>query len=367
MCAQLDLSNMRIAEIVRAKVGRSESRPKLRWYVERVRILLSTPLLAVSLATVLLAPSCVSPESYEGPENLSSWCVDNASSDEPLGQQLCSEIPELKSGEHEDLAVIVAVRGWVSEQLHISVGGGGVVGSSVDSSVYGPEEYWNTEPADAFEASSEGEWGLLCGGFAWFLMSVYSFIGLDSFIYNVTPGGPGGWSHVVTLVEYQGKFIVQDAFFDYMVLLDDRPASIEAIIRTTSESRSDELELISGDARMRKLVHAPSIPDALEKTSAKSCAYLESGFYSCSSERNTVLNERSLIHAHKASLDPFFREHGLPFSFFSIFFFPDGISSSTDGYVTPGEDVDSDARKLLDQLVEVISDTSSVTFPRDPA
>ena len=325
-----------------------------------MRILLSTPLLAVSLGTVLLASSCVSPESYEGPENLSSWCVDNARSDEPLGQRLCSEIPELKSGEHEDLAVIVAVRGWVSEQLHISFGGG----SSVGSSVYGPEEYWNIEPADAFEASSEGEWGLLCGGFAWFLTSVYNFIDLDSFIYNMTPGG---WSHVVTLVEYQGEFIVQDAFFDYMVLLDDRPASIEAIIRTTSESRSDELELISGDARMRQLVDTPSIPDALERTSAESCAYLESGFYSCSSEQNTVLNERSLIHEHKAYLDPLFREYGLPYSFFSMFFFPDGISSSTDGYVTPGEDVDSDARRLLDQLVEVISDTSSVTFPRDPA
>lgn len=327
-----------------------------------MRILLSTPLLAVSLATTLLASSCVSPESYEGPKNLSSWCVDNARSDEPLGQRLCSEIPELKSEDHEDLAVIVAVRGWVSEQLHIAKG----IGSNltVGSPVYGPEDYWNIEPADAFEASSEGEWGLLCGGFAWFLMSVYDFIGLSSFVYNVTPGG---WSHVVTLVEYQGEFIVQDAFFDYMVLLDDRPASIEAIIRTTSELRSDELELVSGDAQFLMLVSASSVSEALEITNAERCTSLESGLHSCSSEQNRGLNERSLILAREAYLDPFFREYGLPFSFFSIFFFPDGISSATDGYVTPGEDVDSDARKLLDQLVEVISDTSVVTFPRNPA
>ncbi|MDA8777173.1 hypothetical protein N9M74_00840 [Pontimonas sp.] len=325
-----------------------------------MRILPSTPLLAVSLAAVLLASSCVSPESYEGPENLSSWCLDNARSDEPLGQRLCSEIPELNSGDYEKLAVIVAVRGWVSEQLHVSVTGG----SSTGSPVYGPEDFWNIEPADAFEASSEGEWGLLCGGFAWFLMSVYNFIGLNSFIYNVTPGG---WSHVVTLVEYQGEFIVQDAFFDYMVLMDDRPASIEAIIRTTSELRSEELELITGDAQFRSLVSASSVSDALEITGAERCISLESGFYSCSREQSRVLNERSLIFAHKSYLDPFFREYGLPFSFFSIFFFPDGISSTTDGYVTPGEDADSDARKLLDRLVEVISDNSSVTFPRDPA
>ena len=319
-------------------------------------------LVAVSLATALFASSCVSPESHEDPENLSSWCLDNARSDEPLGQRLCREIPELKSENHEDLAVLVAVRGWVSEQLHVPVFGEG--DSFTDSPVYGPEAYWMIEPADAFEASSEGEWGLLCGGFAWFLMSVYDFIGLNSFIYNVTLPG---WSHVVTLVEYQGEFIVQDAFFDYMVLLDDRPASIEAIIRYTAELRSSELELISGDAQILQLVSASSVPEALEITSAERCTSLESGFFSCSSEKNSVLDERSLILQYKAYLEPFFLEYGLPFSFFSVFFFPDGISSFTDGYVTPGEDVDSSARKLLDQLVEVISDTSSVTFPRNPS
>lgn len=321
----------------------------------------SARLLAGVVGTALLASSCSSSEFDKGSEGPTSWCLDDPRSTEPLGQRICSEIPELRSGEHGDLAVLVAIRGWVSEQLHVSVGAGD---GPILNPVYGPEDYWNIEPVDAFEASGEGEWGLLCGGFAWFLMTVYEFIGLNSFIYNVTPDG---WSHVVTLVEYQGEFIVQDAFFDYMVFLDDRPASIEAIIRTTSELRSDELKLISGDARMRMLVSASSVPEYLARTSGASCTPQESGFLSCSSQPKRVLKERSLIASHEEYLDPFFREYGLPFSFYSIFFFPDGISSSTDGYVTPGEDTDSNARKLLDHLVEVIGDTSSVTFPRKAA
>lgn len=156
--------------------------------------------------------------------------------DEALLQKIRCDLSYSFSG-GDDLVIVNAIRSWAYENIpraHPDL--------LLESSV---PELWSETASAIFGRIRNREGAFFCGGTSTLLTKIYHGFGYEAYGWNM--GNPlGGESHVVTVVKVANGdeeiLTIQDAYFDYTLLLDARPADLLQLLDVLA---SGEIERVS--------------------------------------------------------------------------------------------------------------------------
>lgn len=153
----------------------------------------------------------------------------------------------------------------------------------VHDQIFNTDKPWEDKVYELLEPDTVESSGY-CGGMALTLATVYNMLGYDSCALDMAVfdehGGVVG-SHVVTLVEMDDQWIVEDPSFNLTYLEDGRSLPVEEIIGRVRERQNDRIETREGDSRWRKGVfYEPGYEGTYLLKEPEEFTEYEGGYYS---------------------------------------------------------------------------------------
>lgn len=230
---------------------RREFRLAMRFRSMRFR-LMRRVFAALVLAVVLAWTSGASQAQAEvgqvvrEPRDATDRCAADRRAASRIVRDACAALPALANPNLSESDLATELREWTEAWLPTS---------STDT-----PGYWTLSPDDLYLRLSRGEGGVLCGGAAWMLMTVYEAFGLKAWIYNFGSDPP--LTHVATLVQADGKVQLHDPSFQYAVRAPNgEPLDFREALSRLALDGPGALQLEGDSVAARRLIRTSAFTD----------------------------------------------------------------------------------------------------------
>jgi len=164
---------------------------------KKITVLVTTLILATSLFLVA-EHKIVKTTKF----NWESLCIESNLQSTAMAKA-CAHIKNSQEQINSEDDFLFALTDWVSGWVKVS-----------ENQTLAPANYWRNSLSQNMNAIEKAEFGVYCGGTAWFLMQIFEEFGFKSFTYNFGDRLNGPATHVLTLVKSKSRILAFDSYLD---------------------------------------------------------------------------------------------------------------------------------------------------------